>query len=273
MTTVDHEPAPGRHSASGTQPTAPAPGPADRRLLWICALVLAVIVGGALFLIMARGAINDVRHHGDPATSHHRHRVVGAAHGRDEATLDLVSGATTVTVRTGDTGTDMYRITTPDGGALLPAVVDHGDTVEVQLTDSGQHGASTVLVELSDKVAWHLRLGGGSNEATVDAHEGGLAGLDFATGVSTVTVSLPKPHGTVRVGIAGGAGSVTVHAPAGTPARLRVGGGAASASLDGEQHSGVSGGSVFTTSGYDSATDRYDVDATTGVSTIVVDHG
>jgi hypothetical protein len=272
MTTVDHQPPPaGRHAAPEDQPpAAPTPGPADRRLLWIAALVLAAIVGVALFLVTARDVADDLRGH--PAASHERHRVSGAAHGRSAATLDLVSGASSVTVRSGDLGSDMYRVSTPEGAAPLPAVADQADRVEVRLTGGGEGGRATLLVELSNRVAWQVRLGGGANAVTLDLRSGGLAGVDVATGVGSIEMSLPAPHGTVRVAISGGAASVAAHLPSGVPARLRVGGGAATATVDGAAHSGVSGGSVYTTSGYDTATDRYDLDATSGVSTIVVDH-
>lgn len=271
MTTVDHEPHPtsGRHAADEAPPAGPGPG--ERRLLWIGVITVAAVLGIAVFIVMARGLVHDLRQDTHPGASHDRHRVTGPAHGRHEATLDLASGVTTVTVRSRDLGGDLYRISTPGNGSLLPAVVDRGDRVEVQLTASGHQGASSVLVELSAAVAWHIRLGGGSSEALLDLRQGGLASLDFVSGISTIEVSLPKPHGTVRVGLAGGASSWTVHLPAGVPAQLRVGGGAGSATVDGTSHSGVSGGEAFRTGGYDGASDRYDLEATSGVSTIVVD--
>jgi len=286
MTTVDQQPQPsGRHQAQsepgggagtepiGTEPTPPATRPAawranDRRLLLIGAVVVAAILVLAVVIALVRAATNPRHGAGHGAD---RHRVAGTAHGRDEATLDLVSGATTVTVRSGDLGSDMYRISTPEHAAQLPAVVDRDDRVEVQLADSGEKGASTVLIELSDHVAWHLRIGGGAAEASVDLRKGGVASVDFPNGVSSIDLSLPSPHGTVPVTVAGGASTWSVHLPAGVAAQLRVGAGASAATFDGTQHSGISGGTTYQTDGYDSATDRYHLDAASGVSTIVVD--
>jgi hypothetical protein len=270
MSTVDHQPPPaGQQQELPEQQPAPAPSPADRRLLWIGALVLAGVLGLAVFLVMARDALDDL--HGHPANGHGRHSVTGAAHGRTAATLELVSGASSITVRSGDLGDDLYRVSTPDGAPAVPAVSDHADRVEVRLTGSGQGSAASVLVELSDRAAWRLRLDGGANAVALDLRRGGLAAIDVATGVGSIEMSLPAPHGTVRIGIAGGAGSATAHLPAGVPAQLRIGAGAATATLDGAGHSGVPGGTVYTTTGYDTATDRYDLDATSGVSTIEVD--
>lgn len=282
MTTVDQQPQPsGRHQApsepTGTEPTGTEPAPAasrpaawranDRRLLLIGAVVVAAILVLAVVIALVRAT--DPRH--DAGHGADRHRVAGTAHGRDEATLDLVSGVTTVTVRTGDLGSDMYRISTPDHAAQLPAVVDRDDRIEVQLADSGEKGASTVLIELSDRVAWHLRIGGGAAEASVDLRKGGVASVDFPNGVSSIDLSLPSPRGTVPVTVAGGASTWSVHLPAGVAAQLRVGGGASAATFDGTQHSGISGGTTYQTDGYDSATDRYYLDAASGVSTILVD--
>jgi hypothetical protein len=55
------------------------------------------------------------------------------------------------------------------------------------------------------------------------------------------------------------------------PVRVRVGGGAGSATVDGARHNGLSAGTVLTSDGWDAASDRYDVDATAGVSALIVD--
>ena len=68
--------------------------------------------------------------------------------------------------------------------------------------------------------------------------------------------------------MAGGATEFTVHVPAGVATGVRVGGGAASVEVDGVRRTGLPGGTVVTTA---SAPDRYDVDATAGVSTLVLD--
>jgi len=291
MTTVDQQPQPGgRHhvpdepgsaatgaNPAGTDPTGADPTPAaarrasDRQLLLIGAAVVFAIVALAMIIVAVRAASEVARHVGAPGLGADKHRVAGTAHGRDEAMLDLVSGATTVTVRTGDLGSEMYRISTPEHAAQLPAVVDHDNRIEVQLADSGEKGASTVLIELSEHVAWHLRIGGGAAEATLDLRQGGVASVDFPNGISSIDLSLPSPRGTVPVTVAGGASTWSVHLPAGVAAQLRVGGGAGAATFDGTPHTGISGGTTYQTDGYDSATDRYYLDAASGVSTIVVD--
>ena len=235
----------------------------------IAAAVIAAILLIAVVVVLVR-ALADATGE-DGRSDRDGHRVVGAANGRDAATLDLVSGVTTVTVRSGDFGGDMYRVSTPDDGAKLPHVVDSADRVEVQLSDSGEAGPSTLLIELDQHVAWRIRIGGGANEVILAMAPGGLAGLDLASGVTTVDATLPRPAGTAVVRIGGGASQVNLHLPVGVPARVAVGGGASQVRLEGVDHRGVPAGSVFASGGWDTAADRYDVDAATGVATVVVD--
>jgi hypothetical protein len=47
-------------------------------------------------------------------------------------------------------------------------------------------------------------------------------------------------------------------------------GGAGSVTIDGATHSGVAGGSMWTPDNWAAAADRYDIDATSGVSTLNV---
>jgi len=48
-------------------------------------------------------------------------------------------------------------------------------------------------------------------------------------------------------------------------------GGGGSATIDGDTHTGISGGTVFTPDGWDGATQRIDVDNTAGVSSFALD--
>jgi hypothetical protein len=69
----------------------------------------------------------------------------------------------------------------------------------------------------------------------------------------------------------GGAGQFVVRLGGNAPVRVAAGGGAGEVVVDGQQHLGVSGGSVWTPDGWADAQTRYDVDATAGVSTLTVE--
>jgi hypothetical protein len=195
------------------------------------------------------------------------HQVAtGLAH--ETGTVDLVSGATTVAVRTADLGPDRVRATTPDGAGVAPVLDVDGDTVTVQLVSTGLSGPSAVTVLLDPRVRWQVRMSGGAVSQRLDLRGAKLSGVDLVAGATRIEVSLPVPDRTVPVRMAGGATEFTVHVPAGVATGVRVGGGAASTDVDGIRRTGLSGGTVLSTS---SAPDRYDVDATAGVSTLVLD--
>jgi hypothetical protein len=154
---------------------------------------------------------------------------------------------------------------------VLPAAVISDAHVVTQLVSSGISGPSVVDVTLNDAVAWTIHLDGGATEATVDMRAGGLVALDFGAGVSRIDVTVPAVAGTLPVRMSGGASEFAVHAPAGEPARVALTGGAGSATIDGDVHTGIAGGTIFTPTGWDDALRRIDVDNTAGVASFVLD--
>ena len=193
---------------------------------------------------------------------------VGAALPGDAGTLDVVSGVTSLTVRTADLGADRVRAITPDGAGVAPALDTDGDTVRVRLVQTGEVGPAAVTVLLDRRTRWQVRLSGGATDELLDLRGARLSGVDFAAGATRIDLRLPAPDRAVPIRMAGGATEFTVHVPAGVATGVRVGGGAASAEVDGVRRSGVSGGTVLSTA---TAPDRYDLDATAGVSALVLD--
>lgn len=186
----------------------------------------------------------------------------------DVGTVDLVSGATTVAVRTADLGPDRVRATTPEGAGVAPVLDAQGDTVTVHLVPTGLPGPGAVTVLLDPRVRWQVRMSGGAVSQRLDLRGARLSGVDLVAGATRIELDLPVPDRTVPVRMEGGATEFTVHVPAGVATGVRVGGGAASTDVDGVRRTGLAGGTVLSTS---TASDRYDVDATAGVSTLVLD--
>jgi hypothetical protein len=195
------------------------------------------------------------------------HRVAAGLPG-DAGTLDLVSGATTMTVRTADLGADRVRATTPDDAGVAPVLDVDGGTVTVHLVPTGRSGPAVVTVLLDRRVRWQVRMSGGAVSQRLDLRGARLSGLELVAGATRIELSLPVPDRAVPVRMAGGATEFTLHVPPGVATGVRVGGGAASADVDGVRRTGLAGGTVLSTA---SAPDRYDVDATAGVSTLVLD--
>jgi hypothetical protein len=250
-------------------PTAPPPAPATRRPWWrspgpLLAAGLAVlllIVAGVVAVLT--GALRD-----DPADAH---VVTGPLAERREATLELVDGATTVTVGATDLGDRLYRVATPADSHLRPRVTEEAGRLRVHLVERGPRGVAAVEVQLHSGVRWQLRVVGGATSEVIDLRAGRLSELEVAGGVTRLEVTLPEPAGAVPVRLSGGAGQVAVRAPAGAPVRVMAGAGAGTVILDGTTHGGVAAGREFTPPGWAAAPDRYDVRATAGVGTLTVD--
>lgn len=250
--------------------TAPRGGPPPRTVLLIggvvlLAIVILAVVAAVVFKATHRGVRYDGR--GRPVD----HVVSGPLDGRREATFDLRSGAISVTVRGLDLGDRLYRIETPDNANIVPAVSDSGGNVGLQLNNVDGTGPSAVVVQLNRAVRWQLRFTAGATTDAVDLKDMNISGVIFIGGVTNIDLTLPRPHGTLPVQMGGGASRFGVHAPAGVPVRVRAGGGAGGVSVDDTTRSGVAAGTVITPDGWDSATDRYDIDNTAGVSAVTVD--
>ncbi|MBU8855828.1 MULTISPECIES: hypothetical protein [unclassified Micromonospora] len=200
-----------------------------------------------------------------------RHTVAADRGDLRSAVFVLVDGADAVRVRTADLGDDLYRVSTPTGAKVRPAVSVSDGTVTAGLAAAGGAGPALVEVALHDDVRWRVRLGGGAQEEVLDLRGGRIEEVELTAGTSRAEVTLPPAERTVRLAMTGGASRLLVHLAGDAPVRVRVAGGAGRMSVDGAERTGVAGGTVLTPSGWDTATDRYDVDAVAGVSDLVVD--
>jgi hypothetical protein len=195
------------------------------------------------------------------------HVLAGGDAHRSAATLNVVGGTTSVEVSAGAASGDLYRVRTPAGSGIRPlATFDHG-TLRVGQTGDGRNtGIPTLDIRLARGVRWTVNLDGGATTETVDMRKGSLTSLSFGAGVSQASVRLPAAAGTLTLTLAGGATRLTIVAPAGAPAEVKVAGGASQVAFDGVTHTGVAGGSIFADPAWASSHDRYAVDLVAGVS-------
>jgi hypothetical protein len=190
----------------------------------------------------------------------------GSAH-RHAATLDVVSGVTSVEVSAGTRSGRLYQVRTPAGSGIRPLATLDNDTLRVgQTADGKEVGVPTLDIELARGVRWTVNLDGGATTETVNMTKGSLASLSFGSGVAQASVQLPIPSGTLRLTLAGGATQLSVVAPGGAPAEVKVIGGAGQVSFDGTSHAGVAGGSIFADPAWVGSHNRYAVDLLAGVS-------
>ena len=232
------------------------------RLIMVTAAAAAVAVGaGGTALAL-----------GGPSSSHVAAMPRG---GLTRAELKVTSGTGILVVTTGKLGETLLRVSTPDGAPVRPVLSDPGLVVLAlagtspsgpQRQDSGY----AVTVVLNAAVTWSLDLAGGTQLTQVDLRGGKVAGIAVMAGSDTLDMTLPRPAGTLPLLLAGGVSQFLLSLPAAVPAQVTVGGGASFVSLDGQQLTGIAGGTVVTSPGWAGAMSRYDIDATSGFSRLAV---
>jgi hypothetical protein len=234
--------------------------------LRLCALSASASAVGLFVLLGAGVAPGTVD--GEAAAHLSKAHVLAGGNPRlATATLDVVSGTTSVVVADAAPAGHLYRVHTPAGSGIRPlATLDHRTLRVGQTADGNGNAVPTIDIELARRVRWTINLDGGATTETVNMARGSLSSLTFGAGVSMASVSLPIPRGTLTLTLAGGATRLLVVAPSGAPAEVNVMGGASEVDLDGTSHSGVAGGSVFTEPTWAGTANRYAIDLLTGVA-------
>jgi hypothetical protein len=195
------------------------------------------------------------------------HVLAGGSAHRPAATLEVVSGTTSVVVSADTRAGLLYQVRTPAGSGIRPLASFDRGTLRVGQTADGHHPGVPVLdIALARGVRWTIDLDGGATTETVDMDKGLLSSLSFGAGVARASVRLPAAVGTLTLTLAGGATQLLVVAPSGAPAEVKVVGGASQVSLDGTSHTGVAGGSVYADPTWATSDNRYAIDLLAGVS-------
>jgi len=200
-----------------------------------------------------------------------RTATLTAATGQSGATLNVHTGTALLKIGMANFGAggSLVRVSTPAGDPA-PHLRDTTQPGGNAVVDLSAPGASDVTVTLNTAVRWQLNLGGGTTRTSADLRGGQVRGIAFTAGSDVISLALPQPHGSVLVRLAGGASRFLVSLPRGVQARVTTVGGAGEVSLDGQDHVGVAGGSVFTTPGWAAGAAGFDVDATAGAAQVSV---
>jgi hypothetical protein len=198
---------------------------------------------------------------------------------RTSAALKVTAGTPFLDVSMGKLGGTLLRVSAPDDAPVRPVLAGSPSALIVlslagASAASGQgHGQGSgyvVRVVLNSAVTWSLDLAGGTQRTEADLRGGKLDGIAVTAGSDVLDVSLPRPAGTLPFLLAGGVSQFLVSLPGGVPAQVTVGGGASFVSVDGQNLTGVAGGTVLTPPGWATATSRFDIDATSGFSQLTV---
>jgi hypothetical protein len=205
-------------------------------------------------------------------TSSPSHVVSMAAAGRGHATLEVRSGTAVLQVRVANLAGTLLSVSTPDDAPARP-VLSGSEPIVLTLEGDAAPGRGApyaVSVVLSSSVVWSLDFAGGTQRTTADLRGGKVAGIAVTAGSDALTLALPRPSGTLPILLTGGASQCLISLPGGVPARVTAGGGAARVTVDAQSQTGVAGGTVIASPGWSAAASRLDIDATAGVSRLLV---
>jgi hypothetical protein len=198
------------------------------------------------------------------------------AAGRSQAVLEVTSGTPVLDISVARLHGTLLRVSTPVSAPVRP-VLSGSKLILLSLAGAapgpgpGPGGSGyAVRVVLNAAVTWTINLAGGTERTDVDLRGGKVGGIAETAGCDILNVSLPMPAGTVPFLLTGGASQFLLSLPGGVPVQVAAGGGAGDLSLDGQNQTGVAGGTVLTTPGWATATSRFAVNATAGVSQLTV---
>ncbi|MGH3293775.1 MAG: hypothetical protein ACRDP7_18395 [Trebonia sp.] len=200
------------------------------------------------------------------------HTATLAADGTSAATLHVLTGTALLTIGTANFGAGgaLVRVSTPADDSPPQLRAGSAGAGAGTLVELSAKGASAVTVTLNTAVNWRLDLGGGTTRTIADLRGTQVAGISFTAGSDVIDVALPRPRGSVPVQLAAGASQFLLSLPGGVPARVTTAAGAGEISLEGHEHVGVAGGSVFTTPGWAPDGPGFDIDATAGAARVTV---
>jgi DNA-binding MarR family transcriptional regulator len=158
---------------------------------------------------------------------------------------------------------------------IQPAVRAQSGSVTVRYRRMGMlewgRARPSGAVALNPSVPWRVSFRGGAANVNLDASGLRLRELSVGGGASNLDVRLPAPEGHLHICLEGGVNRVHIQRPVGTPAELRVHGGANRLEFDDQRFGAVGGAIRLASIGWDQAADRYTIEARGGASRLVID--
>ena len=145
----------------------------------------------------------------------------------------------------------------------------HAD-VRIDQISNRRVGGTPIDVEtrVASDIATDLTVNGGAGEFVIDLSDVNITRAELNMGAASLTLTLPKPTGTVNIDVNAGASSIVIEVPDGVEAQVTSKG--ALLTLRSSNPRVSASGSTAETSAYASATARVTVHITAGVSSITV---
>lgn len=230
------------------------------------ALIVLVAVVGAAAYVDVRGPVPT----GSQTLS--SSDTVGSL---NKATLHVSAGAATLRVDGSEAlGADLYRAHIEYSGPKPTVSLDRATgTLEIVHNDDFaffQDRRFSLELQVSSAVTWNILVDNGAADNTLNLSTLKVGSIKISTGASHDAITLGTPVGIVPIRVDGGALNLLMHRPAGTEASVQVSSGVRNLSFDGRQFRGV-GDEAWQSSGYDHATDAYQVEVNGGASTVTMD--
>jgi hypothetical protein len=187
------------------------------------------------------------------------------------ATFEVAASAGSVTVRSQELGSDLYRVTLAKSDARVTAKIsDKGTNHRLTLVKTAETDVPPVIITLDAGLRWNLKLSAGNTETAVNLTQSKLASVELAGGAHLFALSLPRATGTLPLRVTHGMNQLKINTD-GAPVRTTLRVGAGKVVLDGVTHTDTKPGKVLTSAGWSKATDRVDIDAVEGLGTLTVD--
>jgi len=126
-------------------------------------------------------------------------------------------------------------------------------------------------IALNRTIPWHIEIRGGMAHVRADLRDLPISEIELSGGAADIRLLLPRQFGATPLRFSGGISDLTIRRPEEVGVSLDITGGAADLRLD-EQHFGAIGGEMrWESSGYRTATDRYDIRIIGGVSRLRIE--
>jgi DNA-binding MarR family transcriptional regulator len=190
--------------------------------------------------------------------------------GVERTRLVFANGVSRLTLRASAEMNDLYQAHFP---GVVPTIETVAGEIRVRfprrfkfLGPRDQSGEMT----LNAAVPWAIEVRGGAADIDADLAALSLSSFSVAWGMASITLRLPPPSGVVPVRLSGGVANVDIRRPADTEARLSVKGGFGNLAFDGEAVQATGGRLQRQSAGFETATDRYEIEISGGAAMISV---
>jgi len=191
------------------------------------------------------------------------------ATGKTTSRLVFPHGVANLTIRVDAALTSVYR---GEFYGPKPKVTEVDDVIYIDYPRFNPliWGRTAADIAVSPSVGWFIEIRGGVSRWDADLRNASVAGIEVTGGLNQVDLQLPEPSGSVRFRVTGGASHLQLHRPGNVPARVHIGGGASKLALDDQGFGAVGGPVRLESSGYVSATNRYEIEIGGGASQVTV---